>query len=82
MREAPYRVPARSESSQPAALEYVYVGRERDVNAAFHRVWIRTVLFGVGGGACVAGMGSPSAAWLVILGVLAWSVLSWRRTRR
>jgi hypothetical protein len=65
----------------PPPTEYVFVARERDVNAAFHRVWIRTILFGLGGGSCVAAAVSPAAAWVVILAVLAWSIVSWRRTK-
>jgi hypothetical protein len=79
--ESPYRAPNLPES-RPPPLEYVYVAHERDQNAAFHRVWIRTVLFGMGGGACAATTISPAAAWLVIFGVLGWSLVSWRRTRR
>jgi hypothetical protein len=82
MGETPYRTADLPAAPSPPPLEYVFVGRERDLNAAFHRVWIRTLLFGLGGGACVATQLSPSAAWVVILGVLAWSLWSWRRTRR
>jgi hypothetical protein len=81
MVEPPYRS-ADLPPSKPPPRDYVFIARERDVNAAFHRVWIRTLLFGICGGACVATTLSPAAAWIVILGVLAWSLRSWRRTRR
>jgi hypothetical protein len=79
--DSPYRTASLPAPRPPPPLEHVYVARERDVNAEFHRVWIRTIFFG-GGGACIAAAVSPAAAWVVILGVLAWSIASWRRTRR
>ncbi len=82
MNEPPYRTAATLADSARPSPEYVYVAHERDVNRAFHRVWIRTVLFGCLGGACVVSYGPPWSAWVVILGVLAWSIVSWRRTRR
>ena len=81
MGEPPYRSAPLVESPPPPR-EHIFVARERDVNAAFHRVWIRTVLFGLTGGACIATAGSPWVAWGLMLGVLAWSIVSWRRTRR
>ena len=40
------------------------------------------MLFGVGGGVIAAAVVSPAARGLVIAGVLAWSIASWRRTRK
>ncbi|MGO8995598.1 MAG: hypothetical protein ACLQVI_19995 [Polyangiaceae bacterium] len=82
MNESPYRAATLPAARPIPPVEHVYVARERDVNAAFHRVWIRTMLFGVGGGVIAAAVVSPAAAWLVIAGVLAWSIASWRRTRK
>jgi hypothetical protein len=82
MDESPYRA-ARLPAPRPIPPpELVYVARERDVNAAFHRVWIRTMFFGLGGGVLVAALVAPAAAWVVIAGVLGWSIASWRRTRK
>jgi hypothetical protein len=80
MPDAPYRnAPA---SSAPVPAELVYTAHERDINRAFHRVWIRTWLLGMVGVIFFTALGFPWGAWLVLAGVLLWSLADWRRTKR
>ena len=81
MTHPPYRTAASPPESLARPVELVYIARDRDINRAFHRMWIRAWLFGLCGGLCVAAAGSPPGALVVMLAVFAWSYWSWHRTR-
>jgi hypothetical protein len=81
MSNLPYRSAATPPLPTPPT-ELTYVAREREVNRATPRLWIRIWLFGLCGGGCVAGIGTPWAGLVIMVVVVTWAVLSWRRTQR
>jgi hypothetical protein len=81
MTNLPYRSGTSPPFSPPPAT-LTYVARERELNRATPRLWIRIWLFGLCGGGCVAGVGTPWAGLAIMVVVVTWAVLSWRRTQR
>jgi hypothetical protein len=76
----PYRAAPPAEPSRPREL--VVRARERDRNAAFHRVWIGTGLCGLFGAMLCSALGLAAIGWVPLVVAFVWFFVSWRRTVR